>query len=119
MSFLISPVEETDLKLDPILFAEELRNEWQTVEVQPVTDIPDIYVLRWVVTVAERVEGMLSQNLDTLSLDGSLEDCAAMAVWYRKLVSAQYELLFYEQGFNCHIELRGETTAQDIIDACS
>jgi hypothetical protein len=48
-------------------------------------------------------------------LDGYLEDCAKFAVWFRYLVPQTQKLLFYDQGYNSHIELTEETTESEIM----
>ncbi|NEQ69983.1 MAG: hypothetical protein F6K21_31725, partial [Symploca sp. SIO2D2] len=47
--------------------------------------------------------------------DGYLEDCARFVIWFRSLVPQTQKLVFYDQGYNYHVELETRTTESEIM----
>jgi hypothetical protein len=87
-------------------------------EIRKVTNPDDYYALEWVVKVSgieQRLDGALHRDGQGISLDGYLEDCARFAIWFRYLVPQTQKLVFYDQGYNSHVELEAETTESEIM----
>jgi hypothetical protein len=117
MEYLITPPEHTDWKIKEPDFIQCLEKRWSGIEIKQVTNPDDYYVLEWVIKVPEieqRLDGALHRDGQGISLDGDLEDCARFAVWFRSLVP-QTQLVFYDQGYNAHVELQAETTESEIM----
>jgi hypothetical protein len=118
MEYLITPPEPTDWKIEESDFIQHLSKQWPEIEIQKVTDLDDYYSLEWVIKLpgmGQRLDGALHRDGQGISLDGYLEDCAKFAGWFRSLVPQIQQLVFYDQGYNSHIELKAETTASEIM----
>lgn len=118
MEYLITPPETTDWTLNESDFRVHLKKQWPEIEIRSVTNPNDYYSLEWVIkvpTTGQRLDGALHRDRQGISLDGYLQDCAAFAIWFRSLVPQTQKLVFYDQGYNSHIELQTETIASHII----
>jgi hypothetical protein len=118
MEYLITPPEPTDWKINESDFTEHLLKQWSEIEIQNVTNPNDYYSLEWVIKVpgmGQRLDGALHRDGQGISLDGYLKDCARFALWFRSLVPQTQKLIFYDQGYNSHIELKAETTESEIM----
>lgn len=118
MEYLITPPEETNWKISHSYFVNNLLRQWPNVHIQEVTKQDDYYQLEWFTKVpgqALRLDGALHRDGRGVSLDGYLEDCAKFAIWFRSLVPKRQKLVFYDQGYNYHIELTEEITESDIL----
>lgn len=120
MEYLITPPEETDWKINDSDFIDNLLKQWPDTEIQKVTNPDSYYVIEWFTKVSglgQRLDGALHQDRQGVSLDGYLEDCAKFAIWLRSQVPKTQKLVFYDQGYNSHVELQEETTEAEIIKA--
>ena len=118
MEYLITPPEATDWKINSKALRDNLKKSWSQIEFKMVTNPDDYYCLEWIIINPEtrqRIDGALHRDEQGISLDGYIQDCATFAVWFRSLVSPSQNLLFYDQGFNSHIELQENTTESEII----
>jgi hypothetical protein len=118
MEYLITPPEPTDWKINESDFIQYLKKQWSDIEIRKVTNPDDYYALEWVVKVSgieQRLDGALHRDGQGISLDGYLEDCARFAIWFRYLVPQTQKLVFYDQGYNSHVELEAETTESEIM----
>lgn len=120
MEYLITPPEPTDWKINESDFINHLLKHWSDIQIKQVVDPDDYYSWEWSIKVAgkgQRLDGALHRDGEGISLDGYLSDCAFFALWFRSLVPQDQRLLFYDQGFNYHIDLQIETTASEIIES--
>jgi hypothetical protein len=115
--FLVSPSVETDWRLDPDEFETRLRADWPEADVSPVETPESIAAVQFVVPLEERLDGRFWRNGQVLELQGRPEESAELAAWFRRIVPAEQELLFYDQGYEVHLPLTEETTASDIVTA--
>lgn len=118
MEYLITPPESTEWRINPKALIEDLEKYWSQIKLKTVTNPDDYYCLEWIITVPEtgqRLDGALHRDLQGISLDGYIQDCATFAVWFRSLVSASQQLVFYDQGLNSHVYLQENSTESDII----
>ena len=67
----------------------------------------------------QRLDGALHRDRQGISLDGSLEDCAKFALWFRDFVPSNQALFFYDQGYNYQIDLQKNITNVEIINTFS
>lgn len=118
MEYLITPLEATDWKINESEFIDHLSKQWSDIEIKAVRNPDDYYSLEWVIKVpgmGQRLDCALHRDGQGISLDGYLEDCARFALWFRSLVPQTQQLVFYDQGYNSHIELTEKTTESEII----
>ncbi|GAA6619688.1 hypothetical protein [Scytonema sp. NUACC26] len=119
MEYLITPPAETDWQINQSDFADCLMKKWSHIQLKQITNSDDYYCLEGSISVAGDglLEVALHRDRQGVSLDGYLEDCAFFAVWLRSLVPQNQELVFYDQGYNVHIELKQNTTESEIINS--
>ncbi|MEC4815482.1 MAG: hypothetical protein SAK29_19715 [Scytonema sp. PMC 1069.18] len=120
MEYLITPPEETDWQINQSDFVECLMKKWSNIQLKQITNSDDYYCLEGLIGVAgdeQTLEVALHRDKQGVSLDGYLEDCAFFAVWLRSLVPQNQKLVFYDQGYNVHIELKQNTTESEIINS--
>ncbi|WP_013325754.1 hypothetical protein [Gloeothece verrucosa] len=118
MEYLITPPESTEWRINPDALIEDLEKSWSQIELKTVTNPDDYYCLEWIITSPEtgqRIDGALHRDLQGISLDGYILDCAAFAVWFRSLVSPSPKLVFCDQGFNSHVFLQENMTGAEIV----
>ncbi|NET60293.1 MAG: hypothetical protein F6K47_30365 [Symploca sp. SIO2E6] len=118
MEYLVTPPESTNWKISESYFIQHLEKQWSGIEIHKTTNPDDYYVLEWVVKVSSRghrLDGALHRDGQGISLDGYLEDCARFVIWFRSLVPPTQNLVFYDQGYNCHVELEATTTESEIM----
>ena len=115
--FIISPLEDTDFRVDVTCLVEEVHARWPSATVQFNTE-PDFPILcYWDRNVARGYflcQFFRTQN--ALSLEGgSVEDHAETAVWFRGLVPSKYRLYYYcSEAWPEKIELLPDTTMDQI-----
>jgi len=74
-------------------------------------------VLRWSSSTAHGVLiGGLARDGHTVVLDGDIRDCAAMAVWLRRLVPPAQAMVFYDEGYSASGPLEAATQPRTIVD---
>ncbi|MEA5511945.1 hypothetical protein VB715_19405 [Crocosphaera sp. UHCC 0190] len=119
MEYLITPPETTDWQINENELTKNLEKSWSKIKIKTISNPDDYYCLEWVIIIPEtgqRLDGALHRDLQGISLDGYIKDCAAFAVWFRSLVSPSQQLVFYDQGYNSHIELQENTTELEIVE---
>jgi hypothetical protein len=122
MEYLITPPEATDWRIDAEVFKENLVNNWSNLSLNPIVNAEDYYCLEWVIMpprCQQRLDGALHRDRQGISLDGSLEDCAKFALWFRDFVPSNQALFFYDHGYNYHIDLQKNITNVEIINTFS
>ncbi|NES19073.1 MAG: hypothetical protein F6K41_09110 [Symploca sp. SIO3E6] len=118
MEYLVTPPESTNWKINESEFIQHLEKQWSGIEIWKTTNPDDYHTLEWVLKVSgteDRLDGALHRDGQGISLDGYLEDCARFVIWFRSLVPQSQKLVFYDQGYNCHIELETTTTESEIM----
>ncbi len=122
MEYLITPPESTDWRIDVEVFKENLVKKWSNLSLNPIVNAEDYYCLEWVIMppqCQQRLDGALHRDRQGISLDGSLEDCAEFAIWFRHLVPSAQSLILYDQGYNFQVNLGNTITTIAIIEAFS
>ena len=119
MSYLMSPREDQKRSLiDAQTLIAALGRQWPAADVSTFSPAERVYVVEWRMTLSHGLLlGGFSRNGQAISLDGDLEDCAEVALWFRTLIAADTRLWFYDQGYNYDIEVTPATTARQIVDA--
>lgn len=114
-SFLISPPEETEWSMDPSDFAARLEASWPDADVRWVDDPVRTHALDFVIEIdGEPVDGGIHRDGQAIGLEGDPDACAKAATWFRGQVPPEQPLIFYDQGYQDHVELRADTTADEI-----
>ncbi len=119
MEYLITPPQPTNWQINASDFSQDIQKQWSDIEISPITNPDNYYALECIIKVpgiGQRLDVALHRDGQGISLDGYLEDCARFAIWIRSLVAPTQELVFYDQGYNSHIELRAETNESDIME---
>ncbi|HAG81077.1 MAG TPA: hypothetical protein DCL61_07860 [Cyanobacteria bacterium UBA12227] len=116
MRYLISPKEKNDLSIDLLLISEKLKSEWSKVDIQTIINPNRKYSLQWQIPIENRIlEGMVAKDRMSIALEGDIRDCAKFALWLRSQIDPKYQLFFYDQGYSADVELRKETTEEEIV----
>ena len=118
MEYLITPPESTNWKINQNEFIEYLTQTWSDIDIYPVSNEEDYYLIEVAIKLPhtdQKLEIALHRDLQGISLDGSIENCAKFAIWFRSLVPLNQALIFYDQGYNCQIKLSNNTTEEDIL----
>lgn len=104
--------------LDSKEFADALNARWPEISISHIEDVERDYSLEWSLTIGDTpIEGMLDRNGRVVILDGDVADCAEFALWYRSIVPNDQELQFFDEGYSGDIEIKHDTTKQELIDA--
>ena len=118
MSYVISPPQETKWRFDNDVFIELVNRHWPDAEVQSRRMVQEAYAHGWVIGAGDdRVEGKLHRDGRSILLDGSIERCAAFAIWVRVFVPSEQELLFYDDEFSAEVRIEPDTTEEDLARA--
>lgn len=115
MEYLITAPEETDWKINETDFVNNLLKQWPELSIKKIPNLDDFYSLEWFNKLI--LNGALHRDGQGVSLDGYLEDCARFAIWFCFQVPQTQKLVFYDQGYNSHIELQEGTTESEIVAA--
>ena len=118
MEYLITPPELTNWKINQTEFIEYLTQTWSDIDIHHISNEEDYYVIEVVIKLSntnQKLEIALHRDLQGISLDGLIENCAKFAIWFRSLVPLNQALIFYDQGYNYQIELSNNTTEEDIL----
>lgn len=119
MQYLITPSQSTNWQINPPEFVKKLSQQWPDIKIETVPNSEDYYTLEWCLKPPEmgaRLDGALHQDGQGISLDGYIEDCAKFAIWFRAQVPTIQELVFYDQEYNHHIELKTNTKEAEIME---
>jgi len=120
LSYLISPSENIDWRVDKDDFIKKLYLKWLNVQVYPGPDPSGNFMFSWTqgtLDNGDHLNGMMYSNQLSVCLEGNFKTATEFALWYRGLVPQQYKLLFMDQGFIRNIELDKNTTEQQIVEA--
>lgn len=107
MSYFISPPEKTDLEIVPAKFIDEVSKHWQVANVQMVKNPQSNHSIEWTILLEDRrIDGSLDRAGQVVHLEGEIRDCAKFALSIRSFVSSDYKLIFYDEGYSAHVELK-------------
>lgn len=113
--FLISIPGERNWQIGEDDFEQRLRSRFPDVEVQRRDDEDDVYpVSATIESDGPPVIVGLQRNGSTLSIDGDLDQAGTIARWYRDQVPGEQPLVFYDQEYTADVELRPDTTAEEL-----
>lgn len=89
----------------------KLRERWAAIPISDVTT-GDAYVLKW--EGPEIYEGRLAAAGDAIVMEGEIDACARVAVWFRGLVPATHTMQFFDEGYSASVDIRPGMTAEDL-----
>src|SRR4029079_14977886 len=94
MSYLMSHREDQKRSLiDAQTLIAALGRQWPAANVSTFSPAERVYVVEWRMTLSHGLLlGGFSRNGQAISLDGALEDCAEVALWFRTLIAADTRL---------------------------
>ena len=118
MDYFISPPEKTSWTMFPPEFVTHLVKRWPSAKVRETNRHSD-FPLEWEIEMAGgTLMGEFYLPLSGVNFSAyTPEDLATFALWFRSLVPAEQPLLFYQEGFNWEMQLKPNTTAQEIAAA--
>jgi hypothetical protein len=116
--FLVSPSQETSWRIDPEEFETHLRERWPDAEVWP-GDPDSQRALTFELPSLGEVppRGRLMRDGQVVGLDGDVPESAEVASWFREVVPAQQELVFWDQEYSFHVPLTEGVTRDEIVAA--
>ena len=99
-------------------FIELLASRWPSATIKPV-DVPGgSRSVDFRIRLSESlIDGHFNLEGSTVVFYGDLRDCAEFALWYQASMPKGRPFLLFDEGYNRSIELRPETTVEDIISA--
>jgi hypothetical protein len=117
MKYFVSPAEKSATwSISADRLASALRNRCPGTRITTTAD-GEFHALEWVSDMAHGpLEGALNRDGQALILDGAIEDCAEVALWFRALVPEEQPLLFYDEAFNEDVELRSAMHVDELIN---
>ena len=99
-------------------FIEPLASRWPSAAIKPV-DVPGgSRSVDFRIRMSESlIDGHFNLKGSTVVFFGAIRDCAEFALWYQASMPEGRPFLLFDEGYNHSIELRSETTVEDIINA--
>src|SRR5512140_3365386 len=121
MNFFVSPAERMSAPLvTPANFQREALARWPSARFELLASPESPYAFDWKIDMASRVvSGSYAKQGDTIVMQGDVAACAWIASWYRRLVTTQQSLIFYDENYSASVELRTETPPEEIMKAFS
>ena len=118
MVFIICAVEGAlDFKIDEQQFINQLSDNWPVTKLVRWEDLRYPYTIEWTQEINNVfVEGQLARTLNAITLEGDVKDCAEIALWFRRLVPLQTNLLFFDVDYTSSIEVKMNTILKEITD---
>lgn len=101
--------------MSPTEFVAHLLARWPSAKIRETTD-PNLSP-EWEIEMPGGVlYGECYRQLPGVVFNGyTFEDLAAFALWFRSLVPPEQPLLFFEEGYGWDMELKPNTTAQELV----
>ena len=99
-------------------FIQVLSSRWPSTIIKPI-DVPGgMRSVDFRIRMSESsIDGHFNLEGSTAVFYGTPRDCAEFALGYQALFSNGQPFLLFDEGYNRSIELRPETTIEDIINA--
>lgn len=117
---MISVKDETDWHMTDEQLSQLLRTRWPDVELRPPDRRRPERWFNWTIHLDGRdLDGRLEPEGQAVALDAYLEDCAVFAAWFRSLVPPDVALLFFDQGYNFHVDLEEPVDPEVLIAAAA
>lgn len=120
MKHFVLPPDYTDWSFDRGKFVAALHQRWRVRKVCTTYEDPNIHFsLDWSLWMEDGrlLAGFMDRESKAVALEANLMDSAVFALWLRSLVPEEQELLFCDESYSGSVELTGETTEQQILDA--
>jgi hypothetical protein len=99
-------------------FIQVLTSRWPSATIRSI-DIPGgARSVDFRIQMSESwIDGHFNLEGSTVVFYGAPRDCAEFALWYQATVPKGQRFLLFDEGYTRSIELRPETTSEDIISA--
>ena len=105
--------------VDVDVLRASLREEWSAAEMQPPTPhiVSEVGDVHWFYRTEDAVvEAYTAKDGTCLLLKGDLDLVAKFAIWYRKLVSADIDVIFCDDGYNFDGVVTLDSTEEDLVE---
>lgn len=99
----------SDLRIDPVKYKALLLKSWPGVSFYPSQHI----LLGWTFPLTDKGAGPIGglEDNQTIFLDTPLDE---FFLWHRSIIPAQYQLFLFHEGSWDTLELKPETSLEDI-----
>ncbi|HEY6253226.1 MAG TPA: hypothetical protein VI685_24995 [Candidatus Angelobacter sp.] len=117
MNYYISPPEKTNWSMSPSEFVANLVKRWPNARVR-TTNNPE-FSPAWEIQMRNGIlDGRFYPPLPGVVFSsGDEEHLVTFVLWFRSLVPPEQPLLFYQEGFGMHVEVKPDTTVKEILAA--
>jgi hypothetical protein len=116
MPWFVSEPEDSGWKLDPILLVERLREKWPQADIREIRDPKrKNYSHEWRMRIGDHVLDGRFDGGSGVVLDGDIRAAVVFALWFRSLIPSEKVLLFYDESYSMHVNLKPETTEADVL----
>lgn len=118
MSYLVV-FDSKSWHVDADVLRASLREEWPAAEMQPPTphvesDVRDVH---WYYRAGgEVLEAYTHKDGTCLYLDGGIDLVAKFVIWYRKLVPADIDVIFCDDGYSFDGVVTPDSTESDLVE---
>jgi hypothetical protein len=105
--------------VDADVLRVSLREEWPAAEMQPPTPhiVSKVGDVHWFYRAEDAgVEAYTAKDGTCLYLKGSLDLVVKFAIWYRKLVPADIDVIFCDDGYNFDGVVAVDSTEEDLVE---
>jgi hypothetical protein len=97
-------------------FIELVLSRWPSATINPVGLPGGTRSIDFRMQMPESVmEGHFNIKGSTVVFYGTIHDCAGFALWYQTALSEGGPFLLFDEGYNRSIELRPDTSVEDIL----
>ncbi|MET8763574.1 hypothetical protein [Lentzea sp. NPDC004782] len=121
MSYLVVFDSKT-WRVDADVLRASLREEWPAAEMQPPTPhiVSEVRDVHWFYRTEDAVvEAYTAKDGTCLFLKGGLDLVVKFAIWYRKLVPADIDVIFCDDGYNFDGVVTLDSTEEDLLELAS
>jgi len=110
----------TNWRLNPADFVAGLARQWPLTKLRVISDTNRPASHKWSIPFPESagktLDGFLSRTLALISLEGTLADVAAFAIWFRSIVPPDVLLTFFSDQHPGKIFIDTDTDVSSLIE---
>ena len=121
-TYFISPFQpptwsgKTDLYLDIDEYISKLSNAWGNSKTT-INLASETYVASWEIPTGDGnyITGGLQKEQEVVSCAGSPKQVATFAIWHRQNIPRNIRLFLFDESLYVNMELKANTTLEEII----
>lgn len=116
MSYFVA-ARRTEWSADVAELKKQLIRLWPTIRISELGDDSHRSLDFEVQMPNSLVVGGVDRAGRCLIVEGELEDCVELALWFRRIVPAAHEVLLFDEGYSWSVPLRPATSKIEVIRA--